>query len=344
MKVEKIVIDDVKRCYSVQEINLEGENYFFFASEDPFVGASLYKEKDLKQKIELWNEAGGCMSLIPHREHQFLAIQDFYLKVSPSMSKLVLGTVNEQGVVIQDLLHLPYLHRFDIFHQGDVDYLLLATVADDKENKDDWSKAGKIYGAVLPKDVSQGIKLEVLQDGLFRNHGYSRSEENGQPCGLIASDQGVLQVFPPKSLGDVWQIKSILEQTQVSEAVLLDIDGDGLKEMMTIEPFHGNQIKIYKQKNGKFVCDYIYPNKIDFAHALVADTVLNQPTFIAGIRREDAELVLIQVKDNHYCEIMVDKQGGPANLKLVHRENEDYILAANHTQNEAVLYKLSKEE
>lgn len=344
MKVEKIVIDSVKRCYSVQEIKLGDENYFFFASEDPFVGASLYKESNPQEKIECWKEPGGCMSLIPYQKDKFFAVQDFYLKVSPSLSKLVVGEYKESGLEIKDLLHLPYLHRFDIFHQDDADYLLCATVAESKENKEDWSKAGKIYGAQIPEDLSQGIQLEVLQDGLFRNHGYSRCEEEGRDCGVIASDQGIHRVFPPKKVGEQWEIQKVLDDVQVSEAVFLDIDGDGKKEMMTIEPFHGNQMKIYKLQEGHYVCDYIYPNKIDFAHALVAGTVLGQPTFIAGVRREDAELVLVQKVNGQYCETIVDTQGGPANLKLVHRDNEDYILAANHTQNEAVLYKLSKEE
>ncbi|MFV0479429.1 MAG: hypothetical protein ACK5LZ_02515 [Anaerorhabdus sp.] len=344
MKIEKKVIDEIKRCYSTNEMEVGKENYFFFASEDPNVKASLYKESKLDDEMELWKDAGGCMSLIPFRHNEFLAVQEFYLKVTPSLSKLVWGKYEEdKGWEIKDLFHLPYLHRFDILNQSGKMYLLCATIADSKENKEDWSKSGKIYGAKLPENLEDEIELEVLVDGVFRNHGYSRGISDGKECGYFTSDQGVIQILAPEENSKKWVVNKIADGA-ISEAVFIDLDGDGVEEMMTIEPFHGNQIKIYKNKNGRYECDYIYPHKIDFAHALVADTILGKPSFIAGIRREDAELVVIQKIGNEYKEILIDKQGGPANLKVVHRDGYDLILAANHTRNEAAVYRISEEE
>ncbi len=345
MKIKKTVVDEIKRCYSVAEMQLDGESYFFFASEDPNVGAQIYNEKDLTHKKILWQEPGGCMSLIPYNHHQFIAVQEFYLKVSPSQSKLVWGQYDSQeGWKIREILKLPYLHRFDIYHQDNEDYLICATIADDKENKEDWSQAGKIYGARLPKDLAEEIQLEVIAENLFKNHGYSRSEVNGRVCGYFSSTQGVVQVFPPQSMDAKWEVHQVLKDHPISEAVFIDLDNDGLAEMMTIEPFHGNQMKIYKLVHGEYQLDYTYPYEIDFAHALVADTILGKPSFIAGVRRKDAELVIIQKQGEKYVEIFVDKHGGPANLKVVHRSGYDLILSANHTRNEATIYTISKEE
>lgn len=48
--------------------------------------------------------------------------------------------------------------------------------------------------------------------------------------------------MPPDSPDGEWRVEKILEG-QVGEIAFADIDGDGLEEMMTIEPFHGNSMK-----------------------------------------------------------------------------------------------------
>ena len=93
MKIEKIHLDDMKRCYCASNITFDNENHILLASEDPDVACNMYNTKDFTKKQNVWTKPGGCMSIIPipGKEREFIAVQEFYLKVSPSLSKLVWG-------------------------------------------------------------------------------------------------------------------------------------------------------------------------------------------------------------------------------------------------------------
>ena len=69
---------------------------------------------------------------------------------------------------------------------------------------------------------------------------------------------------------------------------------------MTIEPFHGNQINIYKNIAGKYQKVWTYDNEIDFAHTLVGATLANQPCFVAVQKSKDCELFVVTYEDGEY--------------------------------------------
>lgn len=337
MKIKKIKLDDIVRCYCASHINVNNELNLLLASEDPNSVCYAYSGNNFENKELVWNDRGGCMSIIPipNTDGEFLGINEFYLKVNPSLSKLVYGKHTEKGWEIKDLFSLPYLHRFDILNKDGVNYLICAVIASDKKNKEDWSLPGQIYTAVL-NDLDN-IKLELLVDGRFRNHGYYRSNDNS--CGYFSSDEGVLKITP---LGDnKWNVETILKG-QIGEIALVDIDNDGQEEIMTIEPFHGNSMKIYKKKDDKYVCDFIYPYEIDFAHTLVGKKIAGVNSFIGGVRRVNAELFIIQYIDNKYVVNIVESGVGPANIDVINREDDDLIVAANHSKNEAAVYIVSR--
>ena len=170
---------------------------------------------------------GGCMSIIPipNKEKEFLAVQEFYLKVSPSLAKIVWGRYDdEKGWQIKDVLSLPYIHRFDIYEVDGANYFIGATIATSKKEKNDWSVPGRIYIGKLPDDPSQGIELKILKDGLYRNHGYWHGKENGKDVGYFGSDQGILKVTPPQKENGEWKTEFILEG-QIGEIATADLDG-----------------------------------------------------------------------------------------------------------------------
>lgn len=339
MKFVKHHLDDMKRCYAASSIKMDGKDYAFLASEDPDVACNLYNLNDLSDKQTVWTKPGGCMSIvpIPGRDKEILAVQEFYLKVSPSLSKLVWGKLENGKWVFKDVLHLPYLHRFDLVQMEDGLYFIGATIAESKENKEDWRKAGKLYTGKIPSDLNEGIQIEEIYGGLFRNHGFWKTREGDKDVVYIGSDQGVTKLIPLKN--GQYQIEQILEGT-IGEVATIDIDGDGEQEIMTIEPFHGNAIKIYKKCEETYQAVYEYQNKIAFAHSLVATTLCGQPTFIAGVRREEAELFYVQWDQDHFVTQCIEKNVGPANLAVVHLQDKDVIVSANHTANEAAIYEV----
>lgn len=343
MKFEKIHLDDITRCYCASHMFIDNEPLVFFASEDPNSPCNVYSGEDFKNKENLWEDRGGCMSIIPFetRKGEFLAVNEFYLKVSPSCAKLVWGKRTDGKWEVKDLFNLPYLHRFDIFHIDGKDYVLVTTIARDKRNKEDWTRPGQVYVGEIPADLeNDNVVLKQIIDGQFRNHGYYRDRRENHNCGYIASDQGVFRIDPPKE-GNDWTVTKI-KDGMTSEVAVGDIDNDGVDEMITIEPFHGNTIKIYKL-DGKCTEIYNYPFELDFAHALKFDVIGGKNCFVGGIRRVDAELFVIYCQDNEIKLDRVDLGGGPANVDVIHAFGNDYILAANHTKNEAAIYKYTGE-
>ncbi|MCH4285531.1 MULTISPECIES: hypothetical protein [Bacillota] len=344
MKIEKIHLDDVKRCYCASNINMNNENHILFASEDPDVICEMFSGKNFDKKEVVWTKPGGCMSIIPipGKEGEFLAVQEFYLKVSPSLAKIVWGKYDaEKGWIVKDVLSMPYIHRFDIYHADGVNYFIGATIATTKQDKNDWSVPGRIYTGILPEDPSQGIELSILADGLYRNHGYWHAKEDGKDVGYFGSDQGILRVTPPYEKGGEWTKEFIMEG-QIGEIATIDIDNDGEDEIMTIEAFHGDTIKIYKKIDGAYKEVYKYDNKIDFAHTLVGAKLAGVNTFLAGVRREEAEIFYVQYVDGKFVTTVIEKGAGPANLCVVNEDDRDLIVAANHTKNEAAVYVVTK--
>lgn len=342
MKIEKIHLDDMKRCYCASNVNFDNENHILLASEDPDTACTMYSGKKFEEKEMVWKHPGGCMSIIPvpGKKKEVLAVQEFYLKVSPSNSKLVWGKYNDHNEwEFKDLLSLQYCHRFDIYNKDGVNYLIVATIATTKKDKADWSVPGRIYVGILPDDLNEEIHLTILQDNLFRNHGYWHGKENGQDVGYFGSDQGILKVKP---LGNnKWEKEFILEG-KIGEVAAIDIDSDGDVEIMTIEEFHGDTIKIYKKIEGKYQEVYRYANKIDFAHTLVGAKLGGKNTFLAGVRREEAELFYVQYENGKFKTVIIEKGIGPANLCVVNEKDRDLIIAANHTKNEAAVYIVNK--
>lgn len=343
MKIEKHKLADIKRCYCASRLPINNQGHIVFASEDPGIGCEMFSLDTFEHEKTIWKDAGGCMSIIPipEKNNEFLAVQEFYLKVSPSQAKIVWGKYGENGFEVKDVLHMPYIHRFDIYREDGVNYFIGATIAESKENKDDWSVPGKIFVAKLPDDLSDGINVEVLVDGLYHNHGYWKDTEEN--CGYFGSDQGILKVLPPKQKHGKWSTEQIIAG-EIGEIATIDIDGDGNKEIMTIEPFHGSHIHIYKKVDGKYEKVYTYDNEIDFAHTLVGGKLCNVPTFLAGVRRKDAELFYVQYIDGKFITKIIEKGVGPANIALLNEAHRDLIIAANHTANEAAVYVVTKED
>lgn len=64
-------------------------------------------------------------------------------------------------------------------------YLIACTVkSGQRHRKDDWSFPGKVYAGILPQsleefDQEHQLQMEVIMDGLAKNHGYYKHMEDG---------------------------------------------------------------------------------------------------------------------------------------------------------------------
>lgn len=337
MKIEKRELSTLLRSYATRAFKIGNELSLFYASEEEGYPCYLFRGDDFSIKETVWEKGGGCMSIIPvpNKDGEFLAIIDFYLKVSPSLSKLIWARKTDDGWVFKDMISIPYLHRFELIEIEDKLHFLGATIADHKEYKDDWRLPGSVYTGVFPTDFNEGLEVTKLSTGYFRNHGLTKHYEDGRYVVYLSSDQGVIRVIPPYKNSE-WRIEKVMD-IPVSEIAIGDIDGDGIDEIITIEPFHGDVIRIFKKFADEYEPIYTYDNKTDFGHTLVFCTLQGKPMFLAGVRRLDCELVSF-TWDNGIVKNIIDLGGGPANLDVVEGDKYDLILAANHTENKAVVY------
>lgn len=339
MKIRRMILDEIERCYSTGAIYVDGQLKLIFASEAIDGPCYSYSGENFEKKEVVWDKGGGTMSIIPipGTNGEFLASQGFFPGFNAKESKIVHGKYVDGKWEIKDFMYLPYVHRFDILQAGGQNYFVGATLCTSKKDRNDWSDPGKIFVGKLPKDLSEAVELEIIQEGLTRNHGYYRGNWKGLESGFITADEGVFVVTPPQKEGDNWTVENIIKRP-ISDIALCDIDRDGLEELATIEPFHGTEYRINKEIDGEYQVVYEYPNETEFVHVVWGGKIRGKRTFIGGARRKNAELFMVQFVDGKYETIIIDEGRGPANIYVINEEDRDIIMAANNTLHEACLY------
>jgi len=338
MKIEKKTLTELYRCYAASSTTIDGEKKVIFATED-HGAAYLYSLPELK-KTKLWDGPGGTMSIvsIPGENGDFLAVQNFFPGFYSEKAKIVWAQPQPNGKwKIKTVLQLPYVHRFDILTANGVNYFIGCTLCTSKKDTDDWSDPGKIYVGELPKDLMLPMKISVIKEELLKNHGYSRTVWKGKMTGMVTCESGVFAVTPPQIRGEAWTIETILERP-VSDVAVGDIDGDGQDELITIEPFHGNQFVINHKTTNGYEKVYEYPDAMEFGHVVWAGKLRGIPTIIGGQRGAAQELFYIQYKEGKYVKTTIEAHIGPSNISVINDKEQDIIISANREIGEAVLY------
>ena len=117
---------------------------------------------------------------------------------------------------------------------------------------------------------------------------------------------------PPAAPDGEWTVDQLLDEP-TSDALLLDFDGDGEKEMLTLSPFHGDTLKVFKKIDGAFRQVFEYEKKIEFAHAICAAELNGEPFAVIGYRKGDRDLLAVRYQDGGYQVEILDHDVGPAN-------------------------------
>lgn len=350
MKVTKKVMANLTKCYSIAPLYYHGKGHLLIAAEkeDPCLLFNL----DGELEDTIWEKPGGVMSMqqIPGTNGQFLAVQRFYSPNDSKEAKIVIVTSKENGAwEVRTLVNLPFVHRFDILERNGTRYLIACCLKSGHEFKGDWSSPGKVFAAALPDDLrgfdeEHPLEMHVIKDRMLKNHGYYRVRENGQDAGLISCESGVYLFVPPKTAESGWEISQLLD-TPASDAVLIDLDHDGEKEMVVLSPFHGENIDFYKRKEGRFERVYSYEKKAEFTHAIWADVICGIPTVIVGHRKGERDLLAFtydQQKKRYQAQIL-DHDCGPANAYVYRYKDKEILISTNREIDEIARYELEPE-
>ena len=342
MKLDKIILDKIPRCYCTSYANVMGELTLLLASEAIGGACYAYSGERFSHRETVWHDSGGTMSIveIPGKPGEFLAVQNFFPGFKAENAKIVwCRRDTEAGWLIRDYITLPYVHRFDLLESGGTVWIVACTLCGSKKDRNDWSDPGKVFAGRLSESPDMPVDLIVIAEGLTHNHGYFRANIDGRSAGLIASDGGIMAVIPPVTHGDGWTMYALLN-TPASDVALFDINGDGVDELLTIEPFHGNIVRVYEWIKQEYQPVYDLPYPVDFAHALWAGKLCGEPCALIGVRKMGCELFRLSYSNGEYHTEILESGCGPSNVTVAYGNDCDYIISANHTRSEAAVYEV----
>lgn len=344
IKFTKHAIAELEKCYSVCPITLRGVKGFLVATEK--AGGCFFFNLEGELVEQIWQDPGGVMSLVPvpGKSDQFLSTHEFYGPNDSAKARLVLAYLADGQWQVKVIADLPFVHRFDVLTTGQKNYLIACTLKSGHEFKEDWTHPGKIFVGELPDDLlAEDAKLEltVLAEGLTKNHGYYRCYEDGKPFSLVSADNGVFKVTPPSDLQPAWKIEKLLDGA-FSDGTLIDLDGDGLPELLTYAPFHGDDLRIWRLVDGRYELDYIHPEPVEFLHAIWSGVINGKPTILIGNRKGRRELLALtwDSETKSYNFQLLDSDRGPANVTYFEQDGKRLIVATNRETNEVAMYVL----
>ncbi len=236
----------------------------------------------------------------------------------------------------QKAMDLPFAHRCEILHRKGKNYLFAASVSKHKADPPDWSKPGEMYLIRLDDHPTIPLNPEMIDNSLTRNHGMLRSQINGIETICISGAEGIF--YFEQLPGDKWVKKPLFEK-EVSEFCFIDLDGDGREELITIEPFHGEALNVYK-KNG-MNWELKFSDTLSFGHGLSCGFFNNEPVIVVGNRRGSFTLDLFKVIDlahGKFSKTVLEEDAGPTQTQIFTANGTDYIMSANQKKNEVALY------
>lgn len=347
MKYTKKVIAEMKKCYAITMFHGDDLDSFLVATEKE--GPCRRFALDGSPVETVWEGPGGVMTMVqvPGRGDQFLSTQEFY---SPNCggdhARIVTCTKLPDGTwKVKTLCNLPYVHRFGLVKAKDGRYWLLAcTIKSACEyKKEDWRYPGKIFAAPLPEnldsiDSDNQLQLDVLRDCQLKNHGYYTAPDKSYA--LVSTDEGVFRFTPPDKNNSNWDIKCILHKS-VSDIAQVDFDGDGKTELITLSPFHGDELTIFKpDADGVYKLVIQFPQKYPFLHAIWSGSLNGVPCALVGHRKGERDLLRVYYdkKTKQYALDTVDNDRGPTNVFAYTYQGKGRIIAANRETDEVALY------
>lgn len=294
-------------------------------------------------KIEAGVAPGGMMSLVPvpGRNDMLVSVMGLFPPFQGKEAGVYRHTHIGNDWKVKRVIHLPFAHRCEMISVEQVNYLFISTVSKYKQSPTDWSEPGELFFSVLT-DPSQLVwETEKIAEPIFRNHGMLKSILNGEEVIYVSGAEGIFSLCPEKKSGKV-SVTSVFDK-EVSEFTFIDLDGDGLDELVTIEPFHGNSLNIYKQSSVGW--EKKYDASLSFGHGLSSGKLAGLPVVVVGNRRGEASLELFCVLEKfsyNIKRICVEKETGTTQTQIFHYDEKDYILSANQLKGEAALYCLEE--
>lgn len=344
VKIKKTIVGQLPMSYAVSWLNCDGSIKGIAASEGN-ADCFIFDLDDFENKEVVWQEAGGTMSISQVKQDgSFLAVQNFYKGFNAKTACIVKALpIGDKQWRVEKYLDLPYVHRFEVVEVGDEQFILAATLCDEKEFKEDWRKPGRVWFGKIPESLDEPCELKTLITGITKNHGYYQGVYNQQRVVLISGQEGLYEIKIPKEADGEWEYQQLISEKEISDATILDIDHDGEDEIITIEGFHGDRVVVNKKIEGEWKEVYSYPVK--FGHVVWGGNILGSNCLVVGYRQENAALILMKKSEQegfYMDQIVIDEHEAPTNISVLNSESTCKILCSCGGTQRVVLYELTK--
>ncbi len=335
--MNKKVILEVESVYTAYAFKIEDETFIVAGSETT---PQVFMHS-LKSGTNTFIEQcpGGVMSFVPTPGHKnmFYSIMGLFPPFKGAEAGLFLSRIDEHNKwETTRVMHLPLAHRCDILNRDNKNYLFAASVSKHKDNPADWSQPGQVYQVNLNDKTGFPESTKLIDNSITRNHGMLKVDINGEKTLLVSGAEGIFYLdFLDNSR---WALKEMFNR-EVSEFGLIDLDGDGQDELVTIEPFHGDSLNVYKRIGNQWKLKFT--DSISFGHGLSCGMFGGEPVVVVGNRSGSLTLDLFKPLDfekGQFSRQVIEEQAGPTQTQVFSANGIDYILSANQRDNQVALY------
>ncbi len=335
-KMNKKIILNIESVYTAHAF-VVGSEFYIGAGSETLPEVYLYEISSGKSSF-VSGCPGGVMSFIPlpGSPDIFFSIMGLFPPFIGAEAGVYMHKKSGEEWTSTKVLNLPFAHRCEILNRDGVNYLFAASVSKHKKDPADWSLPGEVYLVQLEKNFKFPLKWEIIDNNLTRNHGMNRTKVEGVETVCISGVEGI---FYFEQEGDKWLKKQLFDK-EVSEFCFVDIDGDGEDELVTIEPFHGQTICVYKRFANKW--ELKYSDSLSFGHGLSCGIFNGEPIIVVGSRRGSFALDRFKVADLlhewKFSREVIEEDAGPTQTQVFTAGDTDYILSSNQKKNEVALY------
>lgn len=333
---KKEVILNIENVYTANAFVTPGGWFIGAGSE---TGSEVYLYEVVgKQKSLVPGCPGGMMGFVPvpGTANEFVTVMGLF----PPFKGLEAGLYHHRQTGAQwetsKVIHLPFAHRCEFLTRDNKRFLFAASVSSYKENPADWSRPGEIMMVEWQEEAVFPLQGEVIDAGISRNHGLLRHRVEGVETLLFSGKEGIFYLIA--GAGNEWILEQLFEQ-EVSEFALIDLDGDGNDELITIEPFHGEQIRFYKMIGGNW--ELQYSDTLSFGHGLCSGWINRNPMVFAGNRSASLSLDVFGTLNLAAGKVereTVESGVGPTQTQVFSDGENSYLLSANQKKHEVALY------
>lgn len=280
---------------------------------------------------------GGVMSFVPvpGRGDLYYSIMGLFPGFVGQEAGVYRHRRTADGWVTDRAFALPFAHRCDVITRDGSNYLFAVSVSRFKADPADWSRAGDIYVMKLDPETGDPGEAVLVDSSVYRNHGMLKMTVDGRETLMVSGAEGIFSL--ELSADGKWGLQRIFDR-ETSEFGFVDFDGDGKDELVTIEPFHGDGYKIYRNVGGGWKC--IHAGELSFGHGLSCGMFNGTPVAVAGCRRDSLALKVIRLENGVFTEEIAELEAGPTQTQVFSFGGTDYILSAGQKKNEVALYTL----